>query len=250
MALIGNRPLIVLTLAVALGPAGPASAAGEPVNRERPKLTLDGGTLTTSDGTWVGATGPYAYAWFRCTTTALQSCTQVAGRTGRTYSLGSADGGRRIRARVTASNQIGAGSAFSTPTGVVARTPTPPGRTAPPPRLAPFPVIVVAGRHRGGRTRITDLVVRGPRGARVSLVCRGRRCPVRRASGVIGSGKRLRLRRAQRLYRAGHVIDIRVTAPGRVGKFTRIRIRRGRTPSRRDLCLQPGAASPSTCLAT
>ena len=55
------------------------------------------------------------------------------------------------------------------------------------------------------------------------------------------------LRRFHRYFRAGTVIVVRVTLPGRVGKFTRFTIRRGRPPVRRDLCLPPGAARPTNC---
>ena len=40
---------------------------------------------------------------------------------------------------------------------------------------------------------------------------------------------------------------IRVTRPGYIGKHTTIRIRRGKQPLRRDLCLYPGNPEPATC---
>jgi hypothetical protein len=240
--------LPALVAALVLCGERPAVAAGEPVNREAPELTLEGGTLTTSDGTWVGRTQPYRYAWYRCTGTTLPSCAAIPGEGGNTYSLRSADGGHRIRSRVTASNQVGSSSAFSAPTAVVARTPVTPGRATPPPRLTPFPVFVIAGRSRGRLTRLTDVVVRGPRGARVSLRCRGTRCPLGRVTTRIGAARRVRLRSAQRVYRAGQALELRVTAPNRIGKFVRVRFRRGRAPARADSCLLPGRTQPSSCL--
>jgi len=114
-------------------------------------------------------------------------------------------------------------------------------------RLRPFPVLVVAGRLRGARTRISDFVVRGPRGARVSVRCKGRGCPFGRIGGTIGKRKRLRVRRAQRTFRAGQILEIRVTGRNRIGKFTRITFRRASAPRRSDLCLSPAAKRPSRC---
>jgi hypothetical protein len=241
--------VIAATLALPALTAGPALAVGEPLNRTIPELSLNGGTLTTSDGTWVGVTKPFAYAWFRCPSTDLVSCVEVPGRTANTYTLGPADGGMRLYSQVTASNSIGSSEASSEPTAVVARTPVSPG-AQPAARITPFPVVVITGRQRGRLTRITGLVVRGPKGAKVSLTCRGKRCPVRRTSGTIGAKRRLRLKRAQHVYRVGQVIEIRTTQANRIGKFTRIRFRKGRTPSRSDSCLLPGAKRPSTCLTT
>ena len=124
---------------------------------------------------------------------------------------------------------------------------------APPPaqarasKLDPFPVVVVAGRQGERATHVTELSVRGPRKARVVVRCLGARCPMRRVAGTIPRAKRLRLSKAQRVYRAGLAIEVRVSRGDRVGKYTKIRFRRGRTPARRDACLQPGSSRPSAC---
>lgn len=67
---------------------------------------------------------------------------------------------------------------------------------------------------------------------------------------MVGKRKRLRIRRAQRAFRAGQVLEVRVTATNRIGKYTRIAFRRRRTPRRRDLCLSPVMAKPSPCPAS
>lgn len=105
----------------------------------------------------------------------------------------------------------------------------------------------MAGRQGRRSTRVTELSVKGPRGARVVVRCLGRRCPMRRAIKRISRAGRVRIRKAQRVYRAGLVIEIRVTDEDRVGKYTSIRFRRGRTPARSDACLQPGSTEPSAC---
>ena len=116
-----------------------------------------------------------------------------------------------------------------------------------PSRLNPFPVVIVAGRQGRRATRVTELSVKGPRGARVVVRCLGEGCPMRRARATIPRAERLRVRKAQRVYRAGLVIEIRVTGEDRVGKYTKIRFRRGRTPARSDACLQPGSSKPTAC---
>lgn len=124
--------------------------------------------------------------------------------------------------------------------------PAPPPEAAPS-KLSPFPVVVVAGRQGERSTKVSELSVRGPRKARVVVRCLGKRCPLRRTDATIPRSKRLRVRKAQRVYRAGLVLEIRVTGADRVGKYTRVRFRGGRTPARTDACLQPGASKPSAC---
>lgn len=124
--------------------------------------------------------------------------------------------------------------------------PAPPPEAAPS-KLSPFPVVVVAGRQGERSTKVSELSVRGPRKARVVVRCLGKRCPLRRTAAAIPRSKRLRVRKAQRVYRAGLVLEIRVTGADRVGKYTKVRFRGGRTPARTDACLQPGASKPSAC---
>ena len=225
-------------------PTAPAQAAGEPVNTAPPQLTLSGSTLITSDGAWVGQTRPFAYAWFRCANSALESCVHVQGLTNPAYPLTAADAGMRIRSAVRASNELGSASSFSAPTTTIPGPPPPP-RAA---KLDPFPRVVIEGRRRGSLTHVSKLMVSGPRGALVRMRCRGRGCPLRRLASTIGRDRRLRLRRAERTYRAGTVIEILVLDQDeeRIGKFTRVRFRRG-TPGFTNACLEPGAQTPSRC---
>jgi hypothetical protein len=62
--------------------------------------------------------------------------------------------------------------------------------------------------------------------------------------------REVRLRHLQGSYRAGAVIEVRVTKRGWIGKYTRIVVRRGKPPARRDLCLFPGSSRPRTCPAS
>ena len=55
----------------------------------------------------------------------------------------------------------------------------------------------------------------------------------------------MRFRRFERALRAHAVIEVFVTNPPTVGKYTRITVRKGLAPLRRDLCLVPGAKRPA-----
>lgn len=83
------------------------------------------------------------------------------------------------------------------------------------------------------------LAVSAPKGANVGVRCRGRNCPYPHKR-FESKGKRVILRKLARNYRAGTVIELRVTKAETIGKFTRIRIRAGQNPARLDRCLNPG----------
>jgi PKD repeat protein len=112
--------------------------------------------------------------------------------------------------------------------------------------LSPFPIVRLTGRVISGGTSIRRLGVRAPRGARVNVRCRGRGCPYRGRSVTAGA-RPVRFRRLERVLRPGAVLEIFVTEPGKVGKYTRFRIRAGRRPARKDACVRPGASRPTRC---
>lgn len=111
--------------------------------------------------------------------------------------------------------------------------------------LSPFPIVRLRGAVTRTGARIELLAVRAPRGSRVSVRCRGRGCPARRASAAAGRG--LKFERFQRHLRAGIVLEVRVTRLGRVGKYVRFTIRKGKSPLRRDMCLKSTGARPVRC---
>jgi hypothetical protein len=43
------------------------------------------------------------------------------------------------------------------------------------------------------------------------------------------------------------MLEIRVLSGARIGKYTRILIRQGKSPARRDACVWPGARAPRAC---
>ena len=112
--------------------------------------------------------------------------------------------------------------------------------------LSPFPVVRLSGSFGASALRVERLAVRAPDGVSVRLACRGRDCPYRRKT-VVPEDSPLRFRRLERRLRAGTVIELFVTKPATIGKYTRFRVRRGRAPARVDACLLPGSSKPRPC---
>jgi hypothetical protein len=54
-------------------------------------------------------------------------------------------------------------------------------------------------------------------------------------------------KRRSRRFHAGQLVEVRVTAPGYIGRVVRYRLKKGREPVGRALCLVPGAEQPSQC---
>jgi hypothetical protein len=130
--------------------------------------------------------------------------------------------------------------------------------TLPPPiPMLPFPIVRIVGSNSFSGVRLIQLTVLAPVGARITVTCRGRGCPVKRQV------RRALPRRHSRhktttvlvafprfehaLLRTGIVLEIRVWKPGQIGKYTKFVIRRGRLPSRVDLCLNPSNSKPIAC---
>lgn len=199
----------------------------------------EGETLTGDPGTWYG-TAPLTLAstWLRCNAGGA-GCTPITGTTGAPYTLTVADVGHAIRIGTYGGNAVGLAYAESEPTGPVLAADAPE-----PKRISPFPIIRVAGRVVGRRTRFTLVRVRAPSGARIAVRCRGRRCPYRSRATI---SRRTRLRALERSFPPGTTIEFRVTLSGHIGKYTKLRIRRGARPARVDRCLPPGSRAPVRC---
>ena len=234
-----------------------------PANSTPPQITgtaRHGELLTATQGSWTG-TAPlsYTYVWERCD----GGCTQVA--TGALYGVAAADVGKQLKVTVTAAGP-GGSAAASAITGTVAAKPpaggsggggstggggttpvTTPGTTRLR-KLSPFPVVAIGGRVFRSGVLVSQLrVFRAPRGATVTVTCRGRGCPFRRARRRIRRRSGLRLRSLERRLRSGTVIVIVVRKGNAIGKYTRLRVRRGAPPARIDRCIRPGARRPSAC---
>jgi hypothetical protein len=143
---IGRRLRFKVTATNAAGSASARSAATAVVQAIAPSaaelpavsgVARDEQVLTGSVGSWTGSPEiAYARQWMRC---GEASCSPIAGATGTTYTLVSADVGSTVRLRVTASNFGNAVPAQSDPTAVVA--PSAPHAVASP---------VVSGQARDG----------------------------------------------------------------------------------------------------
>ncbi len=103
-------------------------------------------TLSSTSGTWTGTPPAIAYQWRRCDGSG-GSCTNIAGATAKTYTLGAADVGSTIRTNVTATNGAGSTTAISSQTDLVAPQGVPPENTVPP---------TIAGSAVGGQTLTAD----------------------------------------------------------------------------------------------
>ena len=110
-----------------------------------------------------------------------------------------------------------------------------------------FSVGWAAGEHSTEILRL--VVVHVPAGATVRVTCHGGRCP--------RHGKRISVRRRRnvklsdflrgRELPTGDRIEVRVTAPGRIGLMRRYRIRGTQGPLVTRLCLTPGSKRPGKC---
>jgi hypothetical protein len=79
--------------------------------------TTVGSTLAGTDGTWTGSPA-FTRQWQQCDSSG-GSCTDIAGATGSTYTLTSADQGHTIRLKVTGTNGVGAVTSTSSQTAAV-----------------------------------------------------------------------------------------------------------------------------------
>ena len=122
--------------------------------------------------------------------------------------------------------------------------------------LVPFPVVLIEGIYGRRGAVVHRLRVQAPTGAGIEVLCLGRRCPGRvrrqRATAAAPRGQAAamvayRFKRFQRRFRAGTAIEIRVTMPGKIGKYTRFRVRKAKPPIRVDACVVGVARRPSAC---
>ena len=118
---------------------------------------------------------------------------------------------------------------------------------APAPTSRPVATVVIriAGAVTRRATRVRVLSVRAPLGASIIARCSGH-CP-KRAVRAHTSRRTIRLHAFERTLRPRTVLVLRVRVHGMVGRYTRLQIRRGRPPARRDACLSSKSVRPVTC---
>jgi hypothetical protein len=94
--------------------------------------------------------------------------------------------------------------------------------------------------------RVTSLTVNVRRGARVKMSCKGSGCPG--SKSLKSRGKMLKLSRFfRRPLGSGATIELRATLSGHIGRVARITFRKGKAPTKRELCLPPGKSRPTKC---
>jgi PKD repeat protein len=114
--------------------------------------------------------------------------------------------------------------------------------------LSPFPIVRIRGLILRRAVRISLLSIKAPKGATVRVTCRGRSCAKKSVKQRVPSARSsVRVRALERRMRKGTVIQVFVTAPERVGKYTSFTIRSNAAPVRRDRCLRPGGSKPVNC---
>jgi hypothetical protein len=266
--------LALAALAAALLATIPARAAGDPKITEAPKIIGEFSVGATLTATAKWKDGDPIWAWLRCTDEKPGSCAEIPGEQAPAYTAVAQDAGQRLRVRLTVrgEDEDHAKQAVSTPTPPISPgqpppvgppagppTPAPPGASAPAPPVAtppavggeavpqfmsPLPIVRIRGRLTADGARVTLLTVRAPRGARIAVKCGGDHCPRSRVAIVAVI---VHLRPYERVLRAGTRLEIRVTQPSFIGKYTRIVLRRGRPPRRQDGCLMPRSSRPVTC---
>lgn len=178
------------------------------------------------------------YAW-----DAIGSGTFTAGGPAITMSFAT-PGNHTVRLRVTDGNGL---------TSVA--TETIPVSAAPLVLMQPFPVVRIAGSESSSGVKLSLLTVQAPVGTRVSLTCGGSHCPRRSESRVVVASRKnsragsvlLTFSKFERSLQAGVMLEIRVSKPGEIGKYTSFRIRPNKAPARVDACVGPSTPKPIPC---
>jgi hypothetical protein len=122
--------------------------------------------------------------------------------------------------------------------------------------MQPFPIVRIAGAETGSGVKIRLLTVQAPLSTKVAVTCKGTGCKTKSESRVATASAKnkskggvvmLTFQRFERSLRAGVVLEIRVSKPGQIGKFTSFKIRRHKLPLRSDSCISPASSAPIAC---
>ena len=153
----------------------------------------------------------------------------------------SAVGAHVVRLRVT--NALGLSNVATATINVV-------GRRVP--LMQPFPVVRIASRGTASGVQLLLLKVQQmPAGARITVRCRGRHCPLKVARRVAASTRHgvspVEFRVFERALRFGVTLEILISKRGEIGKYTRLSILRGLLPERSDMCLDLTGKKPLMC---
>jgi PKD repeat protein len=118
--------------------------------------------------------------------------------------------------------------------------------------MSPFPRIRIHGVTTAKGAKLGLLGVRTGGGNRIYVRCKGRGCPWdfwwRDVASSANTMRLVKVPGFAKPLRAGAVIEIFVTRKDAIGKYMRLKIRRGlKPPSRTDSCTAPGARKVRRC---
>jgi hypothetical protein len=141
------------------------------------------------------------------------------------------------------------------PAQVTLNVGSPPPPPPPPTPRIKSPVRVTWGVS-GKRIFLLRLkITKVPKGGKAELRCgKAKKCPFKRKSskkrrgGAITLFKEIKASqiagKKQRAFRAGQRLELRITAPGFIGKVVRYELKKSKIPSGKELCLPLGAKKP------
>jgi hypothetical protein len=161
---VGHTVRVVVTATNADGKASATSDASDvvaskngPMNTVKPAIsgsTVVGETLSVSNGTWTPTPSSFQRQWQRCAADGT-GCLNIAGATGQTYGVRSADLGHRLRALVSAHTATDQATAVSNTSEVVTQTTVTTTQTTTAVVTTPAPkaptVLILSLRHVGTR---------------------------------------------------------------------------------------------------
>ncbi len=236
---VGVSNTATFTITRASPPPAPAHAAAPPAASFSwfPSSPKTGESISLASNSTDSSSPIVAFAWDLAGTGAFAP----SGPT--TSTLFSTAGNHVVQLRVTDANGLSSVATEAIP--VIPR---------PLPLMQPFPVVRITSIGTRSGIRLRLLSVTALAGATITIECKGRGCPVKFQRHVGAAGKArsaiVEFRRFERSLPAGVTIEIRITKPGAIGKYTRITIRRGKLPIRFDACLDGVATKPVTCPAS
>ncbi|MEA2402944.1 MAG: hypothetical protein QOK00_3347 [Thermoleophilaceae bacterium] len=110
--------------------------------------------------------------------------------------------------------------------------------------LSPSPIVTLGGTVLSSGMLVKTLKIRAPRGALVTVKCRGKACGVSRRRKRVKKRGTVSFKTYERFLRAGTKLEISVRKPKTIGDFTRYTIKAGKFPVRADMCLPVGKDKP------
>jgi PKD repeat protein len=148
-------------------------------------------------------------------------------------------GTKTVRLRVTDS----AGASSISQRQITVNAPPKPPRG----HLRPDPDVRFRGLLFGTGTRVQILAIKAPRGAMVTVRCKGKSCGVKQRRKRIKKGA-VRFKTYERFLRAGVRLEIFIAKPGKIGEYRRYTIRgRSKPPTIRQRCLNGTKLRPVKC---